>query len=1045
METLTFRRPRIVVLVLLVLVTTGLSALMTVGRQEDPTITNLFAMVKTVFPGADPARVEALVTTEVERVMLEIPEVKTVISTASTGLSIVFAELYEDVPDGRIEQVWSEARDRLSDISRGLPAGALKPEFNEDVEGTYTAIVALEAAHDHVPMTIVGRYAEALKERLRAVPGTRQVDIFGAPEEEVLVTIDTASAARLGLTADLISRAIGAADSKVQAGRVRSDQSDWLINVAGEFTALDRLRRIIVKQNADGRVARLSDMATVTRGPRTPQTEHALQDGRSAILLATQIQAGQQVDVWMDQVRQTLAENRTALPVSVRQSLVFDQSRYASDRLTMLARNMMIGGALICVILFITLGARAAMIVSLTLPVVTLATLATMNLIGLPIHQMSVTGLIVALGLLVDAAIVMTDDVGRRLRSGLSRLESVRLSVRRLFAPLLASMVTTALSFTPMMLLPGAVGDFVGPIAVAVVIMLFWSFIVAIGITPAIAGRLLPHRAGTSWLADGIAGGPVGRLFENSLLLALRNPIRSIILALVLPLLGFASLPILTAQFFPGVDRDQFHIEVEMADGNALARTRAVVREMDTLLRAQPDIHSVSWVVGRSAPAFYYNMVSKRISAPGFAQALVTSASPATTARLVPDLQKQLGDAFPEARILVRGLVQGPPVDAPLELRFVGPETTVLRELGDRARRIVSALDMVTVARTSVNGGAPKVNLHVDETKARILGLDLTGIARQLEAGLEGVTGGSLLEGTEQLPVRVRVGDVVRGDLAAIANFTILPPNAAALAAEGHFPGVPLSALANVRLEPGESTITRRNGERINTVQAFLSEDVLPEEALAAVKVELDRQGFTLPPGYRLEFGGDAGARQATIEQLLGSFGLVITLAVAIMVLTFNSFRLCAVVFAVAGLSAGLSFLCLAIFHYPFGINALIGCIGSIGVSINAAIIILTGLQADKAALAGDRRAMAGVVMAASRHIVSTTVTTFGGFLPLILQGGGFWPPFAVAVAGGVLLSTVVSFYFTPPVFALLYARRERRQNTPAPQTAGPDVKPLRA
>lgn len=250
---------------------------------------------------------------------------------------------------------------------------------------------------------------------------------------------------------------------------------------------------------------------------------------------------------------------------------------------------------------------------------------------------MSVTGLVVALGLLVDAAIVMTDDVGRRIRSGLSRLEAVRLSVRRLFAPLLASTVTTALSFTPMILLPGPPGDFVSSIAIAVVAMLGWSFVLAVTVTPAVAGWILPDDSRQSIFARGVRTGRAGELFRGSISWGLQNPAKSVMLALVLPVLGFASVPTLTAQFFPGVERDQFYLEVELANGTALEETRRVALGIDDVLRAEDDIRNVSWVMGRSAPAFYYNIVGNRASAPGFAQALVTSTSPAATRQLVPD------------------------------------------------------------------------------------------------------------------------------------------------------------------------------------------------------------------------------------------------------------------------------------------------------------------------------------------------------------------------------------------------------------------------
>jgi multidrug efflux pump subunit AcrB len=282
-----------------------------------------------------------------------------------------------------------------------------------------------------------------------------------------------------------------------------------------------------------------------------------------------------------------------------------------------------------------------------------------------------------------------------------------------------------------------------------------------------------------------------------------------------------------------------------------------------------------------------------------------------------------------------------------------------------------------------------------------------------------------LLERTEQLPVRVRLDAETRTDLSAIRDLPIIAANSAALTNSGQFGALPLSSIANIALLPTDGAIVRRNGERINTVQGFTLRSVLPEEALKSIQSTLESDNFTLPAGYRLETGGDSDARSNTLGNLLASVGIIVTLTIAIIVMTFNSFRLSAIALVVCVLSAGLSIFALAVFRYPFGITAILGVIGSIGVSINAAIIIMTGLQSNQDAVAGNHHAMVDVLMNSSRHIISTTVTTFGGFLPLILAGGGFWPPFAMAVSGGVLLSTVISFYFTPPAFSLLYAKRK--------------------
>ena len=1018
METLTFRQPRLVALILLVLITAGLSSFLSLGRQEDPTITNLFATVTTSFPGADPARVETLVTAEIEAELREIAEVDVISSVSGSGVSVVSVELLQTLDEATIEQVWSEARDAVATARRSFPAGVQPPEFNAEGISAYSAVIAVTADHDGVPMSIVQSHAEALSDRLRSIPATRAVDLFGDNDAEILVEVDPDAATALGLTMSVISTRIAAADGKVQAGRLQGAGSDLSINVSGAIEALDRLGQVVLRENAAGTQVVLADIADITRSAVDPAAELAFAEGRPAVLVGVLAQDGVQIDRWMGFVREELEAGAIAVPVGLTEQLMFDQSTYTADRLAEVGLNMAIGVSLVVAVLFITLGARAAAIVALVLPVVSLATLASMNFIGLPIHQMSVTGLIVALGLLVDAAIVMVDEVRQRLARGMGRAEATGEATRRLAAPLLASTVTTALSFTPMILLPGPAGDFVGAIAIAVVLMLVWSLIIALTVTPALAGWFL--KAGAP---SGISMPRAARVFAASLRWSVRNPVKSVALSLILPVIGFASFPTLTAQFFPGVERDQFYLEIDMPPGTAIAQTTEVALAIDETLAAKKGVDRVYWTVGRSGPAFYYNITGGRSSEPAYAQAMIKTDTAAAAARLVPELQASLDTRFPEARIIVRDLVQGPPVAAPVEVRLVGPDLKVLRALGDEARALMANLPLVTQVRSGVAGGAPQLRFEIDEPAARLLGLNVTDIAAQLETALVGVTGGSLVEGTDQLPIRARLGQDLRADLAAISDLPILLPGAEAVAATGVYPAVPLSELARPVLEPAQSVITRRNGERNNTVQAFIVPDVLPEEALQSVLASLEAAGFTIPLGYRMELGGDSDARSDTVGNLMASVGLIVTLTVATIVLTFNSFRLTAIALVVCVLSAGLSMLSLALMQFPFGINAIIGVIGSIGVSINAAIIILTGLKADPRAVAGDTDAMAAVVAGSSRHIISTTITTFGGFLPLILAGGGFWPPFAVAIAGGVLLSAVVSFYFTPPMFALVYRR----------------------
>jgi multidrug efflux pump subunit AcrB len=1023
MSTMFYRNRRIFALAVMMMLATGLSALTTIGRQEDPTITNLFATVLTPYPGADPARVEALVTEKIETELRKIPEIDEITSVSRTGISVISIELYQFISKARVDQAWSEIRDALSDAARNFPAGVPQPQFDDDRFGAFTAIYALRPAAGNANPAIMRRWAEALQDRLRGVSGTKLVELFGAGDEEVTVTVDTARLTALGLTASSVSRAIAQADAKVRAGQLRGSSFDMLIEVEGELKEVDRVRAIPVKSAGDGRLVRVGDVAEVSRGIRLPMSSIAVVDEGPAILIAARMEDDLQVDAWAERTDAAVEAFAAALPAGIELEPLFDQATYTANRLRGVLGNMALGVALVVAILVLTLGWRSAFIVAVIIPLATLVSIAGLQAVGISIQQMSITGLIVALGLLVDGAIVMTDEIRKRLESGKSRLVAVSESVARLTVPLIASTATTVLAFMPMALLPGPAGDFVGSIAIAVIIMLVVSLVLALTITPALAGWLLPESRGgvaNRRFEAGLSLAPLSRLFDRRLRLALRRPLLAIGAALILPVVGFGAFPTLKPQFFPGVDRDQFYVQVKLADGSAISETEKVAARVGEIVKTEPGVARLTWVIGKNAPAFYYNMVGNQDGVASFAEALVKTRSPRATEAILDRLQRRLDAAVPEARVTVRGLVQGPPVEAPVEIRIVGPNLDTLRRLGERVRLIMQGVPGITVTQAQVDGGAPKLKLDVSEEKARLAGLDLGEVAAQMETRLEGMTGGSIVEGSEELPVRVRADDEKRASIEEIAGLDLVASQGASVPASGAYRGLPIAAFGEWTLVPSEVPIRRRNGERINTVQGFVERGILPEQALAQVQDKIAETGLALPAGYRLKVGGDSDARDEVLRNLLGPLGLIVSLTVAVVLITFGSYRLAAVAALVAVMSMGLSLLSLAVLQYPFGIVAVIGVIGSIGVSINAAIIIMTAFQADDGALAGDIDRIASVVMAQGRHIVSTTLTTFGGFLPLILAGGGFWPPFAVSIAGGVLLSTVVSFLFVPPAFALL-------------------------
>ena len=1015
-------------LTVLVILMVGVASLNVLGRQEDPTITNFFANITTFFPGAEPRRVEALVSKPLEKTLRRIAGVNEVRSTSSTGVSAVNVELYETLSDEEIKRTWSEVRNAVDDARPRFPPGVLEPVFDNERTVAYVRIIALTSAPGYeVSLPLLSRVAEDLAERSRNFPGARLVEVFGAAREEIRVDVNEQALRSRGISMRELTRALRGADPRMASGRASGASNDLLIEIAGEFTSAQRIAAVIVRTDGAGGAVTIGDVAEVYRAQQTPPRTAAYTDGRPGVLLGVAMQEGLQVDRWSRDFGAFLDAYRAQAAAGIAIQTSYDQAGYTERRLREVIENLAIGVLLVLLVLLFTLGLRAAAVVAVILPLCTLASLLIMYQIGLPIHQMSVTGLVVALGLLVDGSIVMTDEVRKRLLAGEQAIDAIGASVARLRTPLLSATATTILTFAPMVLLPGPAGDFMGSIAKAVVIMLATSLAIALVITPVLAARFLPGglHAGRRWWQTGMPSAAAGQTLARTLDWSVAHPVGSVALALVLPVSGFLAFPTLTAQFFPGTDRDQMLMRITMPPGRSINDTYRLVRELDQRLRDEALIRRIDWTLGESAPPFYYNLVRDREGIPTYAQAMILTRDENRTDELIRRLQRQVDAQHPEARIVVQGIDQGPPVAAPLEVELFGPDLATLRRLGEAFRERMERIAGITHSTTSLVAGAPKLVFKLDEQRVRRAGLELASVAESLDAALRGRIGGEVLEGTQRLPVRARLNEAQWGSAEQIASLRLPLPRAGD--ASGTLKSISLSTLGRFELAPANSPITRRNSERLNTIQGFVTRGMLAEEALQDLQRILKADPVALPAGYRYQFGGDSDARANVVHNLMAPMGMIAAALIATIVLTFNSWRLSALCFTVFVLSVGLSLLSLAIFRYPFGVTALIGVIGAMGVAINAAIIILTALQVDKDAMRGDPRAVRQVVMDSSRHIVSTTVTTFGGFLPLILEGSQFWPPFALAIAGGVLLSTVVSFFYVPPMFMLAYRRRHRR------------------
>ncbi len=1025
----------------------GLAAWGHLPRIEDPRITSRFAFITTPYPGASAARVEALVTKPLEDAVREVAEVKLIDSTSTGDISVLGVELEDAVRATTNERIFAELRDKLAATAANLPPGAGPPVLDSDRGATaYSLIAAVTwtaGVDQPAPLGVMKRLAEELAQALRNLPGTEQVQLFGAPDEEIRVEVDPAELTASGLSVEQVAARLANADVKDPAGSLYDETQRLRLAIAGELDAAQRVAAVPLFAE-DGRAVSIGDIAAVSKTWREPPAQIAHTDGRRSLLIGVRTRAALDLEAWAGSAVKTVdafGDANAGGGIAIR--VLFDQSRYTEARLEELGGNLLAGVIVVMLVVFLTMGWRSALVVGSALPLSAAITLLGLDLFGQQIHQISIFGMIIAIGLLIDSAIVVADEVHQRLGEGATPQDAARGTVEHLFTPLAASTLTTMLGFMPILLLPGNLGDFVGPIGSAVSIALATSFLLSMSLIPALAA-LAGDTSGARrsqrrrvWWRDGLANQRLGRVYARLLSRLFQHPGVTALICLLLPAAGFWAATQLGLQFFPPSDRDQFEVQVWTSSDASITRTAAAMQALETVIRERGQVRQLFWVAGASSPPVYYNQLRMEEEYPSYARATVQTASQAEARRLVTDLQRVLPQRFPDLRIVVRAFGQGPPIAAPISLRLFGPEPAQLSQIGDELRRILYQLPQITETKASIPGGTPRLQLQANEQDARLAGLGLGDIARQYRAALDGVVGGSVLEDLEQLPVRVRWGDADRADTARLSALPLLSASAAAgtgastaagagaATGDGQAVWIPAAALGPLELIPEAPSITRRDGERVNIIEAWLTADALPIEVTEQLRAEIARARLVLPAGYRLEFAGDSEEQGEAIALLLAYAPLLGAMMVATLVLAFRSFVLATLILLIGALSVALGMLALWLSGYPLGFNPILGSAGLIGVAINDSIVVLAAIRADAKAAAGDLGATVQAVLGSTRHVISTTLTTVGGFLPLILfSGGDFWPPLAIVIAGGVALATPLGLVFTPAAYQILRRMR---------------------
>ncbi len=1001
------------ILLVWVLVVGGYVSFTSLPRMEDPMMEARFATIVTPMPGASAEQIEVLITDPLEEKISEIDEIELIKSTTRPGVSTVTLQIADAIANP--SDYWPEIRDAVREAEAQFPQGALPADFIQQELLTHSVIIGLSWVGKQPPnAALLSRNADRLRSLTENIPGTKSVDVFGDAEEQVQVELDLNRLRQLNLSVAEVAQALRQSDIEVPMGDLRT--STYRLTLDGpEFSSLADIEQVVVRSDKYGRVVPLRQVATVSSGFKDPADTKVLVDENIGVTVGIACQSDYKVDVWTKDILQHFRNFEQTLPDTIQADLLFQQSRYTEESLNNLIMNFGISCILVFLVSLFMLGWHAAIVVALALPLTTGVVLITMNMMDIPIHRMSIMGIVIAIGILIDNAIVVADALRDEKLEGKSDEEALDGLFSHLFLPLLSSTMTTVLAFMPLILMPGGAADFVGPIAYTVVAAIIGSFFLAMFVFSVMYLRIFDllqwDKIKGTWLVNGVVLPKFSQRFQQLLVLVYQKPLIPMLIVAGVAFLGFIGVRTLPEQFFPASDRDQATLVLRLPDTATLAETERVALKATELLKQDERVAEVCWTLGRNGPIFFYNMGMIQERKPNYAQGLLQYHPGVVPTKVNRDMQVLLRDSLPSVQAMVVQLEQGPPFEAPVEIRVYGPNPKVQQKLCRQIRLLLTDFPEITYI-TDNTQGQKVLRFKGNPVALKSRGLTERSVIDTLNGLLAGYPAGTLVEGDKELPVRVKAQESQAGDLERIKSQLIPGTN------------LTIGEAGSYQLESEYVRVDRRHKRRFAVVQAYLLAGALPSVTLSKVQKAMEKAELKLPPGYEISFGGEAEERDKAVGNLASSMTLIMLLMMTTLVLAFRSFRLAGVVAIVGVLSIGMGLLALTITGYPFGFMAIVGVMGLVGVAINDTIVVLAALEEFLMPDDGAKEA-AEIVMNTSRHVLSTSMTTAMGFLPLIVGGGLFWPPLAVAIGGGVLGATLIALFFAPPAY--LVTGRQRR------------------
>jgi len=1037
--------PAIVLFLILMLAAAGVFAYSRLGRAEDPSFTIKVAVVTAVWPGATAREMQDQVADRIERALQTIPYFDRVQTYTKSGFLAMQVVFRDNTPAREVPNLFYQIRKKLEDLRRELPAGLIGPNVNDEYGDVDSVLYTLTG--EGADYTQLRRVAEETRRRLMRVPNVTKVNIYGLQDERIFVEFSHARLATLGIPVQAIFDSIARQNAIVPAGNIDTGINRVPLRVSG---ALDGVAAVAATPiEANGRVFRLGDVATITRDFQDPPTYLIRQEGQPALAIGVVMARGANIVTLGRDLEAAKAELAQIVPTGMQFRQIADQPGVVAHAIEEFVKAFLEALIIVLAVSFISLGWRTGIVVALSVPLVLGIVFVAMYALGIDLHRISLGALIIALGLLVDDAIIAVEMMVVKMEQGWDRISAASYAWTSTAFPMLTGTLVTAIGFLPVGLANSSVGEYAGGIFWVVGIALIASWFVAVIFTPYLGVKLLPdfhalalrkHRKAVARAEKrGLPAPPPPdisadphALYDTPIYRGLRRAVtwavdhRIVVVAVTVAVFAVSVVAFgrVQQQFFPISERPELFFQMRLPQGTGITATAETARRAEALLQGDADIRTHTTYIGQGSPRFWLGL-NPQLPDEAFAEIVIVARDLAARERVKTRLERAIADGnLSEARVRVDRFNFGPPVGFPVQFRVIGSDPREVRDVATRVRDVMRANPNARDPHLEWSELTPSVRLVVDQDRARALGLNVQDIAQTLQTLVSGATVTTVRDGTERIDVVARAIPAERLDLGRIADLTVTTRGGVA---------VPVSQVARLVHEHEDPILWRRNRDLNITVRSDVVDGVQPPVVTAQVQAALAPIVAALPPGMRIEIGGSVEESARANASIFILFPIMLALMLTVLMIQLQSFSRLFLVFLTAPLGiVGASF-ALNVANAPFGFVALLGLIALGGMIMRNTVILVQQIDEDVAAGYSLHDAIVEATVRRSRPVVLTALAAILAMIPLTQSL--FWGPMALVIMGGLLAATILTLLFLPALYALWF-----RVKPVAPPVAGETV-----